>query len=442
MKKLNDRAVEIVRQRYEENIKSGQAALKYMEQSTAVYRSVPVACLYMPKFFSHEAYKYLEGAAETICNILDKVIQRYLDDPAYRKLFPFPAELEELILIEAHYPRLLPISRLDIFFNEDDFSFQFCEFNADGASAMNEEREITNATQNSDLVNKMREEYEISPFELFDSWVVEFMDIYESYSNKISAPRIIISDFMERATANEFIEFKKAFQRAGYDADICDIKDFSYSGGELKTADGKKVDVVYRRAVTRDIMDQKDEVSAFLQAARDNAVCIIGNFRTQVIHNKMIFKILRQAETLDFLTENERDYVMRHIPETLSLEACDLDAVLKNKEDWILKPEDLYGSRGVVAGFEAEASDWEKAIKEALQSGGYLIQRYCKPYRTLNLDFNKSQKPELQEFNNITGMFVYNAKLAGLYSRAGSQGTISSYAEGRTMSSLLVKEKK
>ena len=55
-----------------------------------------------------------------------------MEDEKYRKLFPFSKELEELILCDSGYSQPLPIARIDLFFNEDDFSFKFCEFNADG----------------------------------------------------------------------------------------------------------------------------------------------------------------------------------------------------------------------------------------------------------------------------------------------------------------------
>jgi len=247
MKDLNQRYADLVRKRYEENVECGKKAVEYLESSTAVYHGVPVACLYMPKLYSDDVWEYLNDVSNTTCKILDKVIRRYLSDPEYRKLFPFSPELEELILLEAGYPRLLPIARLDIFLNEEDYSFSFCEFNADGASTMNEDREANLSIQNSDALTKMRENYNIESFELFDSWVQEFVDIYESYEGKkVKSPRVIISDFMEGATANEFIEFKKAFQRAGLEADICEIRDFVYENGELRTPDGKKVDAVYR----------------------------------------------------------------------------------------------------------------------------------------------------------------------------------------------------
>ena len=438
MKELNEKYSEIIRERFNENIKSGNAAVKYMEASTAVYHGKPVACLYMPKIFSREAFEFLQKAANEICAILDKVIIQYLNDTEYRKFFKFPPELEALILSEAGYTRLLPIARLDIFFNEDDFSFQFCEFNADGASAMNEDREINIAISQSDAFIKMSNAHELQSFELFDSWVREFSEIYASYNKKADSPRIAIIDFMENATSNEFIEFQKAFQRVGYDTEICDIRELKYLNGFLQTPGGKKIDTVYRRAVTCDIMRHKDDVKPFLQAMRDNSVCVVGHFRTQIIHNKMVFKILRMPETLNFLTQNEREYILRHIPETFQLtnEAVQKYNIFKNKNDWIVKPEDQYGSRGVFAGVDMDESDWVKNVTLAIDND-YLLQRYCTPYKSLNLDFNGNLCPEFKMYNNITGLYIYNGKLAGIYSRAGLMGTISSLSQGLTMASLV-----
>lgn len=438
MTELNEKYAQIVRSRLEENIISGNAAARYMETSTAVYRGEPVECLYMPKIFSQKAYEFLQTAAAEICVILDKVMTRYLQDASYRKLFPFEPDLEELILCEAGYPRLLPIARLDIFFDENDFSFKFCEFNADGASAMNEDREINRAISQSDAFLQMSREHKLESFEFFHSWVHDFAEIYSTYKNAVPSPRIVIADFMENSTPNEFIEFQKAFRKEGYDTDIAEIRQLQYKDGILQTPDGKQIDAIYRRAVTCDIMRHKEDVQPFLQAVRENSVCLIGHFRTQIIHNKAAFRILRMPETLTFLTERQREYVLRHIPETLPLtsNAFDLKTVLQNKNDWIIKPEDLYGSQGVVAGIDTDATTWEQAISDATDTT-YLLQRFCPPFQSENINFCNNPRPDFQMYNNITGLFVYNGKLQGIYSRAGLMGTISPFTQGLTLASLV-----
>ena len=442
MRDLNYKFRDIVQERYEQNVKSGLEAVEYIKNSTAIYKGKPVPCLYMPKIFSVEAHEYLKHAARTIYVILEKVMAKYLCDPKYRTLFPFPKALEELILSEAGYPCLLPIARIDIFLDEDDFSFKFCEFNADGSSAMNEDRELNLAIKNADAMQKMGEDYDFETFEFFDSWVRVFVDIYSSYEKKVSNPNIIITDFIDGDVSTEFTEFKNAFIRAGYDAEIVDVRSLLYEQGILKTSEGKPVHAIYRRAVTRDVMDNYEKVRSFVKAITDGNVCSIGHFRTQIIHNKIIFKILHMAETFEFLTEEESAFVVRHVPKTYVLEEgkFDLDDALQNKRDWLIKPEDLYASRGVFAGVDTPQEAWEKAVKENM-SKGYLLQEYVTPYKSENLNFNDNPRPSFEKFGNITGMFVYGGKLQGFYSRGGPQGIISGLTGGLTMASVVAKNR-
>jgi hypothetical protein len=89
----------------------------------------------------------------------------------------------------------------------------------------------------------------------------------------------------------------------------------------------------------------------------------------------------------------------------------------------------------VYAGIDTD--EWEEIIKK-YAGDSYLLQKFCPPYKSENLDFNGGQ-PEFKIYNNITGMFVYNGKLQGLYSRAGLLGTISSGSRGLTLASLVHK---
>ena len=126
-------------------IKSAAAQQEYIKTKTARYHGYFVHTLYIPKMFTEDMAAYIEKNALVMYGILEKVIARYRSDAAYRALFGFDERLERLILREKHYDCLLPMARIDIFFNEDDYSFKFCEFNTDGSSAMNEDREMNEA---------------------------------------------------------------------------------------------------------------------------------------------------------------------------------------------------------------------------------------------------------------------------------------------------------
>jgi hypothetical protein len=47
------------------------------------------------------------------------------------------------------------------------------------------------------------------------------------------------------------------------------------------------------------------------------------------------------------------------------------------------------------------------------------------PYQTYNIDFHKENEAQ-RKYSNLTGLYVYNGKFAGVYSRQSNKEIISS----------------
>lgn len=394
--------------------------------------------LMVPKMFTEEAYGRLKQAAETTYRIADKVIARYLADGEYRRLFPFSPELEALILADTGYSCNLPIFRADVFLNEDDCSFKFCEINTDGTSAMNEDREMVTALKHTRAMKEFSERYSTESFELFFSWVKVFSALVAESGKQ--NPRVAIVDFMESGTKNEFFVFESAFRKAGFRCSVEEIRNLRYEDGTLKNPEGKTIDAVYRRAVTSECMSKKEQIPDFLAAVRDGAVTVVGGFRTQVVHTKHFFVIARLPQTKSFLTDEENAFIEEHFPVTHKL--CDVPVaeVLKNRKKLLVKPADLYGSRGVCCGLDCTDEEWRREIENDVDKD-YVVQEYCTPYRAPNL-YVEDGKPIVAEFNNMTGLFVYGGALRGLYSRQVLSRVTSERDEGRVAPCLKVINRK
>lgn len=440
---INKEYMKGIKEDREEDFASAGRALSYIQNSTAKYHGRCVRTLYIPKIFTEWDIKLFEKAITELYGIFDKVIKHYYEDEAYRKLFGFEKELEELILREVKYKTNIPVARIDIFYNEDTGDFKFCEFNTDGTSAMNEDRELNKAIRLTSAYEIFAAKYEISTFELFDSWVEEFLKIYGEFAEntgKKKTPNVAIVDFMENATEQEFKIFKERFEAKGIRAEICEIRELTYSDNKLYSKDGMEIDAIYRRAVTSDIMKHYSEVGAFLQAVKEEAACLIGEFRTQIVHNKILFKLLHDEKTQAFLTEEEKEYVKKHVPLTVNLEAgkFDYQEVIKNKDQWIIKPEDSYGSQGVYAGVEYGQDAWKEKVDGAMGKH-YLLQEFCRPFETPNVDLMKSRDAEIANYSNLTGMFVYDGKFRGIYSRISRSEIISTQYSEMALPTIVVK---
>jgi glutathionylspermidine synthase len=368
--------------------------------------------------------------------ILLKVTRRYLDDAAYRALFRFDPLLERLILSECKYPSLLPIARVDVFYNEDTGDFKFCEFNTDGSSGMAEEMDIAKGLSKMYAFQKFSKDLNVKYYDLFGGLVDQFLKIYETYENKTDHPLIAIVDFLESSVSNEFDTFKQSFEARGTEAVIADIRSLKYHDKNLYY-NGRKIDAVYRRAVTGEIMRKKESCPDFIQSVLDGEVCIIGHIRTQIAHVKVLFSILTSPETLAFLNEKEAEFVRQHIPFTTLLSSGNYDygRVLQNKDDWVIKPSDLYASKNVSAGRAMTQAEWEEALKDGIQYD-YLLQEYYQPYESENSYFHDNGSLVVDTFGNITGLYLYNGIFSGIFSRAGKHPVISSQHQGFSLGSM------
>lgn len=422
--------------------KSGKEALDYMDHSTAKYHGKTIYSLYVPKILNEETVQVFKQTAETMASIMQKVIREYQKNADYRKLFGFSKRIEELILHNPLYKNILPVCRVDIFYNESDGSFYFCELNTDGSSSMNEDRELCKAFEKTALYKSLNVDYEIKSFELFDSLVDAFLSNYETYPYKAAKPTVAIVDFLELGCSmEEFEQFRKSFEKRGVKAYVCDIRSLHLCKDRLCMENGEVVDLIYRRAVTSDICEREAEVQDFMEAVLTHKVCCMGGFCTQAVHDKSLFYILRHEMTGRILTEEENRFVAEHIPYTEELTESVVAKlrVLEEKERWLIKPKNSYGARGIYAGVRCSLSEWEKVVREN-QDTNYIVQQFVMPYQTANIDFHKDE-PVLRNYSNLTGLYVYNGRFAGVYSRQSENEIISSaYDENDIATVYLVKK--
>ena len=245
---------------------------EYLLHSSVAYHGRCVRTLQIPKVFTPAALEDFRQIVRITYGIFQKVIREYLDNPAYRQLFPFSRELEELILVPSLYDSLLPIARFDIFYNEETGDFKFCEINTDGTSAMNEDYVLNQALDLNPAHQSMKRQHAFGTFELYDSWVRTFLSIYDTYEKKKEHPHVVIADFLENASITEFEEFQRRFEKAGVSCEIAEITELTFRDRHLISPTGRVIDAVYRRAVTSDVMAHAREVQPFLQAVKEQAV--------------------------------------------------------------------------------------------------------------------------------------------------------------------------
>lgn len=435
-KKYAEEYISLVQQNpkiyYEDYLK----LLDNVAHSNAIYKEKPVPVTYQGLFYDESDRASFSNLSKILMDITQKVTREYLINPEYRKLFGFSEKLEQLILHDPGYDITVPMARYDVFYNGPD-KFKFIEFNTDGSSAMNKDNTVGDILIETLAMKNFQDKYDIECVDLFHPWIKESTSIYESIYGK--KPKIAIVDFLDIGATYEFKKFKQLFIDEGYECEIFDIRDLKYKNGKL-VCDNFEIDMVYRRAVTVEYMKHYDEMQAFTKAYFDNAFMLIGSFRSQIMHTKLIFKILLDPLTKNILTDSENQFLEMHIPITDNFNKDVFKTVLNNKDKYIVKPVDDYASHGVYAGRGYSYDEWENILTEALNSD-YIYQEYYQMDPLPFLEFNEHGEIEVNGFTAVLGMFIYNGKFIAPYTRVGRSSTVGGADKHYVAPNFLIKNK-
>ena len=241
---------------------------------------------------------------------------------------------------------------------------------------------------------------------------------------------VLIADFNDTGTPDEFLMFKDHFEKSGIKCIIEDISNLDYDREKNKLiADGEEIDLVYRRVVMSDLMRRRDDSAAFIEAYLNDAAVYVGSFRSQVVHNKVFFSVVHMDETKKILTEEENEFVKKHIPFTARFEGDEqfFEKIVKNKDKYIFKPTDLNAARGVYTGRSMSEEEFIKTAKENFNTD-YIYQEFVTPKELPYLKVD-GDKFSLTKRRNMIGLFCYMEEFSGVYARMGLHDIIGSAME-------------
>ena len=167
-----------------------------------------------------------------------------------------------------------------------------------------------------------------------------------------------------------------------------DPRDLEYDGGRL-CADGFKIDLVYKRVVTSELLNREGLQSPLVRAVADRAVCMVNAFRAHLLLKKVLFAFLSDPQYERLYTTPQRAAIAAHIPWTRRVvegytEWCGqqvdlLPHAVARREHLVLKPSGEYGGQGVVLGWETPPAEWEAALRQATQAVYVLQERVPVP---------------------------------------------------------------
>jgi hypothetical protein len=225
-------------------------------------------------------------------------------------------------------------------------------------------------------------EYEVRPLPARHSVMHALLDAYQQWAGHREKPRIAILDWREVPSYSEFVLFAEYFRSQGIDCIIADPREVEYRDGKLVAGDFH-ITLIYKRVLISELVERGGLDHPVMRAVLDGAVCMVNPFRCKILHKKASLAVLSDERNAWLFNMEELAAIDAHIPWTYTVEerqaryrgqAIDLiPYIFEHREHFVLKPNDEYGGKGIVLGWEVDAATWGQAIQTALQEP-YIVQ--------------------------------------------------------------------
>jgi hypothetical protein len=189
----------------------------------------------------------------------------------------------------------------------------------------------------------------------------------------VAIPAVAIVDLAGAPTTAEFHLVARDLAAHGVPASVCSPEDLTYDGATLR-AGGLRVDLVYRRLLVSDFLAHYDLRHPLAAAYMDGAVCVASSFRCKFAHKKMALAIMCDPNKRAWFDEAQLDAIAALVPLTFGLGPGDIGRAIEDRRSLVLKPNDDYGGRNVIVGWECDDAAWRTSIEEAAHRGGFVIQ--------------------------------------------------------------------
>lgn len=378
-----------------------------------------------PHFVTRAEWQQITKTCETVWSAIEKVGRIAPIDKLMLEQIGLTAGERELVAVDPGYENVSVTSRLDSFLTDE--SYQFVELNAECPAGIAYQDVAAEIFCELPLMREFSEQHRVTPMFCRQNMLDALLAIYELVRRRGEKPQIGIIDYKGLPTQREFELFKEFFETHGYAATIADPRDLETREGKLHHGDFR-IDLVYRRVLTTELLEKVDECKAFVEAYKTGAAVFVNSFRTKYVHKKMLFGVLTDERHQHYFSDSEREAIRSSVPWTRRVEEARtayngneidlLEFVRSNRGRLVLKPNDDYGGHGIYIGWESDASEWDSAIEAAL-AGDYLAQERVTTSREVFPFVDENGVHMIEQLLDLDPLLFFG-RVAGAFTRLSS----------------------
>ena len=349
----------------------------------------PLANSLRPTFLTEATYNAVQDTVYLIRQAVLLIAAAFFNDERLLKEELGMEDWEiELAAMPTNVIRLAAMSRMDSFMTKT--SFKFVEVNGESPAGVSYIHELAAIYRELPLFQAFEERHPIRFVSPMAHTLTALLGTYhEEFDGRNERPTIAIVDLLDTPTLREFYLLKAYFERMGCACEVVDPRALECHDGWIY-ANGRKIDILYRRLLLNEFYDIKDECPAFLEGYLAQKTCYLNSFRTKLVHKKALFCFLTNERYTHILSREQQEAIRQHIPWTRMLREQEttfrglkidlLEFVRANRKYFVIKPNDEYGGKGVTLGFAATQSEWDTAIAQSTHDA-FVVQEVVDIHR-------------------------------------------------------------
>ena len=403
-----------------------------------------------PRFLSPTQYRFLQKRGAVVLRAFRTAHRAALEDEKLLAQFGLMEWEHQLVHVETGFRDASPVSRLDAFFTADQGGMKFTEYNAETPAGGGYNDVLTEVFYGLPIMREFLRGWDVHPLPARHNVFHALLDAYEQWSGRRERPNIAIVDWSDVPTQSEFLLFQEYFTRQGCRCDIIDPADITYSGGVLSGPHGK-IDLIYKRVLLHELVERGGIDHPILRAFREGKVCMVNPPACKILHKKASLAVLHDERNSYLFSNEEQEAIDLTIPWTRVVEerhtthaGDDVDLlpfIADNKDQLVLKPNDEYGGKGIVLGWEVDDATWRKAIQTALSEPYIVQQRIALPKEDYP-SFVDGKVMFIERMVDTAPYVAYGDHVDGVLSRLGTASLLNVTAGGGSQTPTFIAEKR
>jgi hypothetical protein len=390
---------------------------KLMHARRLRYGGREIGVALRPHLLTRTQYDILAHSAEVIAGAFETIGSALLSEPSRMQTLGLTEREIKLALVEPKHSTLAVTSRLDGFVHNHEV--RFVEYNAENPSSLTDQAGLNDILLEVGAMQELMTSHQLRQFAPERHLLNVLLKTFREWGG-CGTPNIAILDWDGLPTADEFVLLRDFFNCCGVSTVICSPEQLDYKKGKLGCG-AIPIDLVYKRVIINELLAYYDDSHPLIRAYVAGDVCLVNSFRCKLVHKKAGFELLTDEANAGWFTPREREVIRRTVPWTRQVaerktyhrgQQVDLiEHVRKQRQQFILKPNDDYGGRGIFFGDRSNSVEWDAALSEALESD-YVVQEKIE-LRTEDFPIFSESHWALQPMYVDTNPFLFDGRVEG-----------------------------